>query len=374
MAGEKPTSKALQLEWQGVLGRADGIKASNRCKVVVIGVGDAGNNTVTQLTKMGTTDVYKIAIDSDSHHLSASQADKRILISKKSIRELGAERDSASGKAATRKPWKQVEEILTNVNIAFITTSLGCKTGIKSTPVIAKIAKKKGATIIGVVTKPSKNEKSRTKQASHALTRIRRECDTAIVIDNNKLMQLATQLSIDNALQVADQVVANIIKSLVETISAPSLINLDFTDFKTIVKHGGVAAVGIGESAAPNRAEEAVQNALKSPLLDIECARAKGALIYVTGDNQMTIEEANCIGEIVTEMMNKNAQVIWGARVNPDLNGRIRVTLVMTGVNSPSTPDLSSITPQLFNLEPYAEPEKKLRIDLGLYQLENFGL
>jgi cell division protein FtsZ len=163
------------------------------------------------------------------------------------------------------------------------------------------------------------------------------------------------------------------IKGIVETISAPSLINLDFADFKTIVRRGGVAVVGVGESDAPNRAEEAVRNALRSPLLNVDYAGATGALIHVTGDSQMTIEEANRVGEIVTEMMDGNALVIWGARVNPEQNGKLKVTLVMTGVNSPHIlSGFGTIAPKLFNLEPYAEPEKPLDIKLGLYQLENF--
>jgi cell division protein FtsZ len=209
--------------------------------------------------------------------------------------------------------------------------------------------------------------------AAAALTEMRRQCDTVVVIDNNKLMQLVPQLPINEAFKVADQVLANMIKGIVETISAPSLINLDFADFKTIVRRGGVAVVGVGESDAPNRAEEAVRNALRSPLLNVDYAGATGALIHVTGDSQMTIEEANRVGEIVTEMMDVNALVIWGARVNPEQNGKLKVTLVMTGVNSPHIlSGFGAIAPKLFNLEPYAEPEKPLDIKLGLYQLENF--
>jgi cell division protein FtsZ len=172
---------------------------------------------------------------------------------------------------------------------------------------------------------------------------------------------------------VADQVLANMIKGIVETISAPSLINLDFADFRTIVKRGGVAVVGVGESDAPNRAEEAVRNALTSPLLDVDYAGATGALIHVTGDNQMTIEEANRVGEIVTEMMDGNALVIWGARVNPEQEGKLRVTLVMTGVNSQQVPGgLSDICPQLFNMDPHTQLEKQLDLKTNLYQMEKF--
>jgi len=193
------------------------------------------------------------------------------------------------------------------------------------------------------------------------------------VIDNNKLMQLVPQLPINEAFRVADQVLANMIKGIVETISAPSLINLDFADFKTIVRRGGVAVVGVGESDAPNRAEEAVRDALKSPLLDVDYVGATGALIHVTGDTQMTIEEANRVGEIVTEMMGNNALVIWGARVNPNTDGVLKVTLVMTGVHSPYVlSGFGTMVPQLYDIESCSEPEKPLPIDLGLDQIENF--
>jgi len=249
---------------------------------------------------------------------------------------------------------------------------LGGGTGTGGAPVIAEIARRKGAITVGVVTTPFRIEKGRIEYATAALAEMRRQCDTVVVIDNNKLMQMVPQLPISEAFRMADQVLANMIKGIVETISSPSLINLDFADFRTIVKRGGLAIVGVGESDAPNRAEEAVRNALTSPLLDIDYAGATGALIHVTGDNQMTIEEANRVGEIVTEMMDNNALVIWGARVNPEQSGKLKVTLVMTGLNAlRAINGLGTIAPQLFNMEPHSEPEKQLDLELDLYQLED---
>jgi cell division protein FtsZ len=194
-----------------------------------------------------------------------------------------------------------------------------------------------------------------------------------MAIDNNKLIELAPQLPLNETFKVADQVLANMIKGVVETISTPSLVNLDFADFRTIVTKGGVAVVGVGESDAPNRAEEAVRNALRSPLLDVNYGGATGALIHVCGGNQMTIEEANRVGEIVTEMMDNHASVIWGARVNPSLEDVLRVTLVMTGVQSRQIlSEFGTMPPQLFDIDPCAEPEEQLPIDLGLDQIEDF--
>jgi cell division protein FtsZ len=367
-----PTEHALKYTWHGSEGEE--ILPPNNCHIAVIGVGGAGNNTVTRLMQMSINGAECIAINTDALHLSASRANRRMLIGEKLTKGLGVGGDPKLGRAAIEESKRQVEELLSNVDIAFITAGLGGGTGTGAAPVIAEIARRKGAITVGVVTTPFRIEKGRMNYAATALTEMRRQCDTVVVIDNNKLMQLVPQLPINEAFRVADQVLANMIKGIVETISAPSLINLDFSDFKTIVRRGGVAIVGVGESDAPNRAEEAVRNALRSPLLNVDYAGATGALIHVTGDSHMTIEEANRVGEIITEMMDGNALVIWGARVNPEQDGKLKVTLVMTGVNSPHVlSGFGAIAPKLFNLEPYAEPEKPLDIKLGLYQLENFG-
>jgi len=367
----QPTQNALKYAWHNMVD--EGIRQLGSCHIVVIGVGGAGNNTVTRLMEMGVAGAECIAVNTDALHLTASKAHRKVLIGEKLTRGLGVGGNPKLGRAAIEESKKRIEELLSDVDIVFITAGLGGGTGTGAAPVIAEIARRKGAITVGVVTTPFRIEKGRIEYASLALTELRRHCDTVVVIDNNKLMQLVPQLPINEAFRVADQVLANMIKGIVETISSPSLINLDFADFKTIVRRGGVAVVGVGESDAPNRAEEAVRKALRSPLLDVDYIGATGALIHVTGDSQMTIEEANRVGEIVTEMMDDNALVIWGARVNPELNGKLKVTLVMTGVNSPHIlSGFGTIAPQLYNLEPYAEPEKPLNIDLNLYQMENF--
>jgi len=370
-ARAKLVNKALQNVWQ--TSTLSGLRQPGYCRIIVVGVGGAGNNTLSRLMEMGMVGAETVAVNTDALHLNVTRATQKVLIGEKLTRGLGSGGNPAIGRAALEESRKRIEEILTNTDIVFITTGLGGGTGSGAAPLVAEIARRKGAITVGVVTTPFRIEKGRIEVAAQALTELRRECDTVIIVDNNKLMHLVPQLPINEAFKVADQVLANMIKGIAETISAPSLINLDFADFKTIVKRGGVSVVGIGESDAPNRAEEAVRNALRSPLLDVDYAGATGALIHVSGDPQMTIEEANRVGEIVTEMMDDNALVIWGARVNPELTGTLRVTLVMTGVRSPHIlSGFGTIAPQLFNLEPYAEPEKSLGIDLNLYQLENF--
>ena len=369
MAKMRPVEHALKYAWHDAV--SEGVRPLGYCRIVVLGVGGAGNNTVTRLMEMSATSAECIALNTDALHLNASRAHQKILIGEKLTKGLGVGGDPRLGRASIEESRKRIENLLTDVDIAFITAGLGGGTGTGAAPVIAEIARQKGAITVGVVTTPFRIEKGRIEYASNALTEMRRQCDTVVVIDNNKLMQLVPQLPINEAFRVADQVLANMIKGIAETVSAPSLINLDFADFKTIVRRGGVAVIGVGESDAPNRAEEAVRNALRSPLLDVDYAGARGALIHVSGDGQMTIEEANRVGEIVTEMMDDDALVIWGARVNPELAGMLKVTLVMTGVNSPQVlSGFGSIAPQLFNLEPYTEPEKHLNIELNLFQME----
>jgi cell division protein FtsZ len=367
----RPVEHTVKYTWHDTI--SDGIPLQSQCRIVVIGIGGAGNNTVARLIEMGVKGAECIAMNTDALHLRTSRVHRKILIGEKLTKGLGVGGDPKLGRAAIEESRKQVEDLLCNADVVFIAAGLGGGTGTGAAPIVAEIARRKGAITVGVVTTPFRIEKGRTEIAASALTEMRRQCDTVVVVNNNKLMQLVPQLPINEAFRVADQVLANMIKGIVETISAPSLINLDFADFRTIVKRGGVAVVGVGESDAPNRAEEAVRNALRSPLLDVDYAGATGALIHVTGDPQMTIEEANRVGEIVTEMMDCNALVIWGARVNPEQSGKLKVTLVMTGVNSPHVlSGFGTIAPQLFNLEPYAEPEKPLGLKMNLYQMENF--
>lgn len=366
----RSSSEALQLTWQDTVHEN---RKPGHCRIVVVGVGGAGDNTVTRLMEMDVKGAECVAINTDIQHLNTARATHKILIGEEVTRGFGAGGDPEIGRAAIEESEKRVEGILRDVDVAFVATGLGGGTGTGAAPMVAKIARRNGAIVVGVVTMPFRIEKGRIECAAHGLTEMRRECDTVVVIDNDKLMEFAGQLPLNEAFKIADQVLANLIKGIVETISAPSLINLDFADFKTIVREGGLAVVGVGESDAPARAEEAVRNALRSPLFDIDYEGASGALIHICGDDQMTVEEANRVGEIITEMMKNNATVIWGARVNPSLAGILKVTLVMTGVHSSRLPSgFGTVAPSLFNIDPYAEPEKPLLVDLGLDQLENF--
>jgi cell division protein FtsZ len=364
----KIADRALQFMWDETI--PEGVRDPGYCRIMVLGVGGAGNNTVNRLMESGNVAAECVAVNTDMQHLKVTHAKVKLLIGEKLTRGLGSGGDPDVGKAAIEESSEQVSKILEGADIAFITAGMGGGTGTGAAPIVAKLAREKGAIAVGVVTMPFKIEKGRIGYAFKGLSEIRSECDTVIAIDNNKLMRLVPQLPINEAFKVGDSVLANMISGITETVSLPSLINLDFADFRTIIKKGGVAVAGVGQSDAPNRAEEAVQKALTMPLLDVDYAGAKGALIHVAGDDQMTIDEANRVGEIVTQMMSDDALVIWGARVNPSLAGTLKVTLVMTGVHSQFLlSGYGSGMPETIQSEPNNETAKPNNADSGLCQV-----
>jgi len=309
----------------------------NPANIIVVGCGGAGNNTVDRLMKVGVKGAQTLAINTDQKHLDFIQAHKKLLIGKNRTRGLGAGGIPEVGRQAAEENRQEIDTLLKGAELVFITCGEGGGTGTGSAPVVAEIAKRNGALTVGVVTMPFKIEKGRINRAREGLNALREFVDTLVVIDNNRLMEIAPDLPIEEAFSVADEVLATMVKGITETITLPSLINLDFADVKTILSAGGVTIVGIGESNTPGiRVEEAIQNALKSPLLEVDISGAKGALIHVTGGKEMTLQEANRVGEKLTESMDPDALIIWGARVDqsPHFQGYLRVMLLITGIKS----------------------------------------
>jgi cell division protein FtsZ len=212
---------------------------------------------------------------------------------------------------------------------------MGGGTGTGSAPVAAQVAKDAGAIVIGTVTMPFKIERARCDKAEWGLQQLRQVTDTVIVIDNNRLVQIAGNLPIRQAFAVANELISTMIKGIVETIAVPSLVNLDYADVKAIMTNGGVAAIGVGSSDTNNRVDEAVKGALSNPLLDISYEGATGALIHITGGPDMTLDEVNRVGEVVTENLDEDANVIWGARIDEEMKGKLTVMTIVTGVTSP---------------------------------------
>lgn len=312
----------------------DGLKIGH-ANIKVIGTGGAGNNMVTWLYKRGIKGAEIIACNTDQQHIKISEADKKFLIGKDLTKGLGCGGYPEKGARAAQESLNELKNVLTGSDMVFVCAGMGGGTGTGSAPVIAQLAKDTGAIVIGTVTMPFNIERARIDRAEFGLEQLRKVCDTVVVIDNNRLVQIAGNLPIQQAFAVANELVATMIKGIVETIAIPSLVNLDFADVKAIITNGGVAAIGVGSSDTANRVDEAVRGALENPLLDINYEGATGALIHISGGPDMTLDEISRAGEKVTETLAEDANVIWGARVSDDMKGKIMVMTIITGVKSP---------------------------------------
>jgi len=307
-----------------------------RARIVVVGCGGAGCNTISRMIGVGIQGAETIGLNTDAQDLLYTTADRKILIGRDITGGLGAGNDPEKGEAAAREDESIVKDHVYGADMVFVTCGLGGGTGTGSVPVVAEIAKKLGVLTIGVVTLPFTVEGTRRRlNAERGLERLRGIADTVVVIPNDKLLQLAPDLPIGAAFKVADQLLMDAIKGITEMITKPGLINLDFADVRTVLQNGGVAMLGIGESDTDNRAKEAVEEALNSPLLDVDITGAKGALVNVIGSPDMTLEEAERIVSHVSESLDPEAQIIWGAQISEDMKNTVRVMVVLSGVHSP---------------------------------------
>lgn len=308
---------------------------TGQANIKVIGCGGAGNNMCDWLYEKGIQGAKIISINTDAQHLDAREADSKILIGQDLTRGLGAGGYPEKGREAAKESIQQIKEVVQGTDMVFITAGMGGGTGTGSSPVVAQIARDAGAIVIGVVTMPFNIERARIDKAEFGLKQLRESCDTVIVIDNNRLVDIAGNLPIGQAFAVANELISTMIKGIVETIAVPSLVNLDYADVKAIMTNGGVSVIGIGESDTENRVDEAVKRALSNPLLDVKYTGADGALIHISGGSDLTLDEVNKVGEIVTASLDADANVIWGARVDKEMEGKLRVMTIITGVSSP---------------------------------------
>jgi len=312
----------------------DELKAG-KASIKVIGIGGMGCNAVTWLFNKGVSGASVFAVNTDALHLSITKADDKILIGKELTRGLGAGGKAEVGREAAKESMSELKKSVSGADMIFVIGGEGGGTATGAMPIVAQLAKETGAVVIGVVTMPFECEKARIDKAEFGLSELRDQVDTAIVIDNNRLVDIAGQLPIQQAFAVANELISTMIKGIVETITLPSLINLDYADVSSIMKKGEVAVIGIGEADSSDRVNEAVRQALTHPLLDVDYRGASGALIHITCGADMKLEEFSQIGKLVTENIASEAQVIIGARINKDFEGRVRVITIMTGVSSP---------------------------------------
>jgi cell division protein FtsZ len=336
MADEYTQPEAAPSSHHAIDAELEQILSKQKAKIKVVGCGGAGNNTINRISEVGIAGSETIALNTDAQDLLYTNAHHKILIGKEVTQGLGAGSVPQIGEEAARENEHDIKARLQGADMVFITCGLGGGTGTGSAPVVAEQAKKVNALTVAIVTIPFEMEgKRRNENATYGLEKLEKHVDTMIVIPNDKLLELAPELPLHTAFKIADEILTNAVKGIAELVTKAGLVNLDFADVRTVMGRGGVAMIGVGESDSQNRAMECVQKALNNPLLDVDITGASGALINVSGGNDMTLEEARTVVEAVSEKLSDEARVIWGASISEDLGKTIRCMLIVTGVHSP---------------------------------------
>ena len=309
----------------------DELFTSDKVKILVVGVGGGGCNTVNRIMKFGIKSATTVAINTDATHLKIIEANKKILIGENITRGLGAGGFPEIAAKCAEAAKEKIREAMSGANLVFLCAGMGGGTGTGASPIIGRIAKEEGAIVVAVVTTPFSLERARVDKAMWGLRELQKAVDTVVIIDNNRLVQYAPNLPMNEAFKLADEIVARAIRGISDTIVLPSLINIDFADVKTIMTNGGVAMLSVGEGKGPDKVNQVIRSSLEHPLLDVSYEGAKGALIHIDGGRNLTLGEATRIGEGITSQLDPNADVIWGARLGEEQD-YVRVTTILTGV------------------------------------------
>ncbi len=311
------------------------ILETRKAEIKVVGVGGAGGNTLSRLMQIGIVGAESLGVNTDAQDLLYTDADHKILIGKELTGGLGAGADPRIGMEAAKESREDIRKQLEGADMVFVTCGLGGGTGTGAAPMVAEIAKKVGALTVGIVTLPFTMEgRGRGKNAQEGLENMESIADTLIVIPNDKLLEIVPDVSITTAFKVADEILVNAVKGIAELITKPGLVNLDFADIRAVMGSGGIAMIGMGESDTENRALESVEKSLTNPLLDVNIEGASGALVNVSGGENITIKECQEIVETVSQKLNPDAKIIWGAQIIKELGDAIRSMLIVTGVQS----------------------------------------
>lgn len=306
-----------------------------KTKIVVIGCGGSGSNTIQRIFNESILGAELYALNTDAQHLLNIQVPHKVLIGRNRTKGLGAGSVPQLGAEAAEESQNHIENTIDKADMVFVTCGLGGGTGTGAAPVVAEIARKAGALTIAIVTLPFSVEgRVRMENAEAGLERLREVVDTVIVVPNDKLLEVVPHLPLQTAFKVCDEVLMRSVKGITELITKPGLVNLDFADVRVILQKSGVAMIGLGEAEGENRAIESVQKAIRSPLLDVDISGATAALVNVVGGPDMTISEAESVVNELYTRIDPNARLIWGAMIDPDLENIIRTMIVVTGVKS----------------------------------------
>jgi len=306
--------------------------------IKLVGCGGAGCNTVNRCIDGGLSGIQMLALNTDAKHLLTIKSPKKILLGKMSTRGLGAGARPEVGEKAAMENEPEIKDWLKDSQIVFVTAGMGGGTGTSSSFVVGRLAKELRALTVGVVTLPFRSEgELRMENAMAGLSKLSKVCDTTIVIPNDTLIELVPNLPVQAAFKVADELLLQTIKGLTDMLTRAGLVNVDYADLKTILNEGGVSLIGVGEAEGKTieRVEDAVEEALNSPLLGkIDLRDARGALVRVVGGPDMSIEEAAKAAEIISSRIKPEARLIWGCSIEPDMQGRIKLLLIITGARS----------------------------------------
>jgi len=304
--------------------------------IKVVGVGGGGTNAVNRMIEAGLKGVEFIAINTDAQALTMVDADQKIHIGSELTKGLGAGADPEVGLRAAEESREEIHKALQGADMVFVTAGKGGGTGTGAAPIVAEIAKEVGALTVGVVTKPFAFEgRVRNVQADDGIERLKEKVDTLIIIPNDRLLEITEKrIPIVQAFKVVDDVLCNGVQGITDLITVPGLINLDFADVKTIMAGSGSALMGIGNGTGENRANEAANKAMASPLLEASIDGAKGVLINISGGTDMGLFEVNEAAETISKAAHPEANIIFGAVIDESLSEQLRVTVIATGFES----------------------------------------
>jgi cell division protein FtsZ len=316
------------------LHRAPRSDAAYRAVIRVVGVGGAGLNALNRMIDAGISDVEFVAVNTDLQQLALSDAEVKIHIGRELTGGLGSGAEPDIGRRAAEEAYDQIKRALRGSDMVFVTAGEGGGTGSGAAPVVARISREVGALTVGIVTMPFRFEGTkRRSQAEAGVEWLRNDCDTVIVIPNERLLEvLDKKTSMLDAFKIADDVLRQGVQGICDLITEPGLINVDFADVRTIMAEAGTALMGIGFSTGENRAVEAAERALRSPLVDTELVSARGILLSIAGGNDLSLYEVNEAAELVRQSSTDDTNIIFGATVDERLEGQVWVTVIVTGV------------------------------------------
>jgi len=330
-------------------------------RIMVIGVGGGGCNAVDRMISEGVQGVEFVAVNTDAQHLGRSLAPLRVRIGDKVTRGLGSGGDPEIGRKAAEESQQELREILKGADMVFLTAGMGGGTGTGATPVIARLAREEGALTIGVVTRPFSFEGARrAKVAEEGIANLREAVDTLIVIPNDRLLELADRhMRLQDAFKAADDVLRQGVQGISELITVPGLINLDFADVRTIMAEGGVALMAVAEASGDDRAREAAEKAISSRLLDVTIEGARGILLNITGGSDLSLQEVYEAAQIIRSVAHPDVNLIFGAIIDENMEGRMRITVVATGFDGHEPPKASRRQTTARTSQPVSAPASR---------------